>query len=101
MVEKYVLVASSVTYYHHNDEAAFFGWLDRMECVEGYRGEVTDLIISLRRRPTRYDLLELIAFFFRYGIDMAQLRRFETKANRGWLRDPKMYWHQPMFGDGG
>jgi hypothetical protein len=99
MAQDIVLVATGVTYYHQNDETAFFGWLDRMACVNSYRGEVRDLFISLKRRPTKDDLLELLAFFFRYGIDIAQLAQFETKANSAWLRDPQKYWHRCMFGD--
>jgi hypothetical protein len=99
MARNIVLVATGVTYYHPNDETAFFEWLDRIECVASYRGEVRDLFISLKRRPTRYDLLELLAFFFRYGIELAQLARFETKANRDWFCDPQSYWHQGVFGE--
>jgi hypothetical protein len=101
MTQDNVLVATGVTYYHPSDETAFFEWLDRMECVESYRGQVCDLLIMLKRRPTKYDLQELLAFFFRYGIDMRQLVRFEMKSNRKWLRDPQKYWHQRMFGDAG
>ena len=93
-----VLVATSVTYYHPNDETAFFEWLARMECVEGFDGAGHDLFIRLRGRPTKYDLQELLAFFFRYGIDISQLARFETRSNKAWLRDPQKYWHERMFG---
>ena len=98
MTQDNVLVATDVTYYHPNDEAAFFEWLDRMEFVDSYRGELRDLFISLNRRPRKDDLREILAFFFRYEIDMSQLAQFETKANRSWLRDPQKYWHHKMFG---
>jgi hypothetical protein len=100
MAQDNLLVATNITYYHQNDETAFFDWLDRMECVESYRGELHDLLITLTRRPTKSDLQELLAFFFRYGIDMRQLAQFETKTNRSWLRDPQKYWHWRMFGGG-
>jgi len=98
MTQNTVLVATGVTYYHPNDEAAFFEWLDRIECVASYRGEVRDLFISLKRRPTRHDLLELLAFFFRYGIDLKQLSQFETKSNRDWFCDAQKYWYRGVFG---
>lgn len=94
-----IVVATSVTYYHANDEAAFFDWLARMECVEGFGGVGRDLVIRLKRRPTKYDLQELMAFCFRYGIDMAQLAKFERSSNKSWLRDPEKYWHDGMFGE--
>ena len=92
------LVASGVTYYSQEDETAFFEWLDRLECAEGYRGRLRDLFITLKRRPTKQDLLDLMALFFRYGVDMRQLARFETKSNRHWLCDPEAYWHHSIFG---
>ena len=95
-----VLVATGVTYYHQNDETTFFEWLGRMECVQSFRGELRDLLITLKRRPTQHDLQELLAFFFRYDIDMSQLIRFETKTNSKWLRHPEAYWHERMFDDG-
>ena len=95
-----VLVATGVTYYHQNDEAAFFEWLDRIGCVDNYRGEDRSLFITLRRRPTKNDLCELLALFFRYSIEITQLVRFETKSNRHWLRDPQTYWHHRMYGEG-
>jgi hypothetical protein len=91
------LVASRVTYYSQEDETAFFEWLDRLECVEGYRGSAHDLFIRLKRPPTKADLQELLALFFRYGVDMRQLARFETKSNQRWLRDPAKYWHGLVF----
>jgi hypothetical protein len=97
MARNAVLVATGVTYYHPNDETAFFEWLDRIECVASYRGDVRDLFISLKRRPTRDDLLELLAFFHRYGMDLAQFSQFETKSNRDWFCDPQKYWHHGVF----
>ncbi|WP_397404000.1 hypothetical protein [Phenylobacterium sp.] len=94
-----VVVATRVTYYHPNDEAAFFDWLARMECVEGFDGAGRDLFIRLKRRPTKHDLQELLAFCFRYGIDLAQLAKFERPSNKTWLRDPQKYWHGGMFGE--
>lgn len=98
MTDPEVLVATSVSYYDPNDESAFFGWLDKIPIVESYRGIGCDLLITLKRKPNKNDLQELIAFFTRYEIDLVQLARFETKSNRGWLRNPDAYWHGRMFG---
>ena len=94
------LVARGVAYYSPHDETAFFGWLDRLDCVESYRGTLGDLVITLKRPPTKPDLRDLIALFFRYDADMRQLARFETRSNRRWLRDPAAYWHRAVFGAG-
>lgn len=94
------LVATGITYYSPDDETAFFQWLDRLECVDRYWGQLRDLFIELKRKPTKTDLQDLIALFHRYRVDMRQLARFETRSNRKWLRHPGAYWHAPMFGHG-
>jgi hypothetical protein len=95
------LTTGGLTYYHPNDEAAFFGWLEGMPCVAGCVGVGRELLISLSRFPSDDDLRELLAFYFRYGIDMRPLAQFETDANRGWFRNPAMYWHEPVFAPSG
>lgn len=93
-----IIVATAVTYFHENDETAFFEWLGRIDCVESFDGEASDLFLRLKRQPNRQDLQELLAFCFRYGIDLRQLAKFETPSNRAWLRDPDKYWYEQMFG---
>lgn len=100
MTDLKALIATSVRYYHQNDEAAFFGWLDRMFYVESYRGVGRDLLITLARQPNKTDLQELVAFFLRYEIDLAQLACLETRSNRNWLRNPSAAWHDRVFGTG-
>ena len=99
MIHAPQIVATGIRYYHEADERAFFEWLDRMAFVREYYGVVKDLIIKLSRFPTDDDLWELIGFCQRYGIDMAQLAKFETVENSIWLRDPKMHWHAEVFRD--
>ncbi len=93
----HILIATEVVYYHPNDEAGFFAWLSRIDCVERFEGLGSDLEITLRRTPNISDLQELLAFFHRYRIDMGQLARFETSGNRSWFRDPVKYWHTSVF----
>ena len=81
MTEPATIVADRVRYFHQNDEAAFFGWLDRMEVVASYEGHGDSLYIRLSREPTDDDLRELLAFHQRYGIDMGQLAAFKTPNN--------------------
>jgi hypothetical protein len=79
------LVATNVFYHGPSDERAFFEWLDRMPFVRDYQGVVRDLFIDLNREPTYEDLWEIICFFRRYNIDLKQLEKFVTDANRNWL----------------
>ncbi len=91
------LVATSVNYFHANDERAFFEWIERVPCVASLDGILCDLFIDLARPPDDADLRELLAIFFRYGIDMRQLARFESDSNRAWLRDPRKFWYARVF----
>jgi hypothetical protein len=95
------IVATGVLYYHDADERAFFEWLDRMVFVREYHGVARDLFIEFSRFPTDDDLWEMIGFCRRYGIDMAQLAKFETVENSTWMRDPKMVWHTEIFANSG
>lgn len=90
---------TEVTFYHFNDERAFFEWLGRIPCVERYAGEGhRGLVVYLKRKPLKDELRELLALCRRYGIDMRQLAKFETTRNRHWFRDPEKYWYSTVFG---
>jgi hypothetical protein len=34
----------------------------------------------------------------RYSVNMRQLTKFETDANRPWFRDSQKYWYEAVFG---
>lgn len=90
---------TGVTFYHLNDERAFFEWLGRIPCVERYVHEgCAGLVAYLKRAPRKDELRELLALCHRYGVDMRQLAKFETARNRRWFRDPQKYWHRAVFG---
>jgi hypothetical protein len=90
---------TGVLFYHLNDERAFFEWLGRIPCVERYAAEGRrGLVVHLKRKPHKYELMELLAFCERYGVDMLQLAKFETPRNRHWFRDPKKFWYKGVFG---
>ncbi|MEG8048268.1 hypothetical protein QP175_20035 [Sphingomonas aerolata] len=98
MVEPSTLIANRVRYFHQNDEALFFAWLDGMEVVLSYEGRGDGLHILLARHPNDDDLRELIAFHQRYAIDMRQLAAFKAQGNADWFAAPGMYWHESVFG---
>lgn len=93
------LVATSVTYYSSLDENAFFQWLDRIGCVAGYEGRGLDLTITLGRTPNDEELREIIALFYRYGVDMRQLASFSKERGRAWFRRQGMFWREAVFGN--
>ncbi len=93
-----ILVADSVWFYSQNDEAAFFEWLDKIPCITRYNGEGTKLNIFINANMlNELTLRDLLAVFYRYKIDMKQLRVFDTGVFSEWFRDKKNYWFSAIF----
>ena len=93
------LQATSVRFYSQGDEAAFFGWLDKVPCVERYEGRGLTLYISVNSAAVDEDgLRELLALFRRYGVDMRQLAAFDRSEFADWFRSEQAYWHKEVFG---
>lgn len=93
-----ILIADSVWFYSQNDEAAFFGWLEKIDCVTKYDGQGTVLYIHVDS-PTvdEVSLRDLLALFYRYKIDMKQLIRFERPEFSEWFRGKDSYWYASVF----
>ncbi|MDE1153151.1 MAG: hypothetical protein PW788_11500 [Micavibrio sp.] len=86
-------------FYTYNDEAAFFGWLDKITCIKGYEGIGTTLFIHVyASRVNMPQLLELIGVFIRYEIDCKQLAVFDNPKLKGKFRNRKAYWYKHVFG---
>lgn len=92
-----VLETAGPTYGSYNDEAAFFGWLDKIPAVRSYGGWVRVLEICVDPDIDEASLRDLIAVFRRYHLDLTQLRVFDTPAIGDWFRDPQKYWHEAIF----
>jgi hypothetical protein len=81
------LIASEVLFFSACDEDAFFAWLDKLNCIIEYCGEGIALHITLNvALLDDSSLRELLALFFRYGVEMTQLARFATDVNCAWFR---------------
>ena len=98
---KIILTAARVRFYSENDELAFFEWLDKIECIQSYNGQSDILHITIVNNGIDdISLREIIAIFYRYGIDMKQLVKFKNKENREWFCDSHKYWFKRVFGAG-
>lgn len=96
------LKAESVAYYSKHDENCFFDWLGKISCVAKFYGRGRALFIVVDQAAvTRADLLELIGFFYRYGLDMTQLREFDWPEFSDWFRSGDAYWNDRVFGGRG
>lgn len=94
-----VLICERVRFYSPEDEAAFFGWIERIACVSRVEGRGDQIILHLpTRRVSAIGLRELIALFARYSVDLRQLAEFETSQNREWFRHSAAFWHKRVFG---
>lgn len=92
------LKARAVRFFSREDEAAFFGWLDKLPCVSDYTGKGDTLYISINDQSFDDEALrELLALFYRYKIDMSQLRVFDREEFADWFQNPKAYWFDLVF----
>jgi hypothetical protein len=92
------LVIREGWYYSQGDEDAFFGRLKSLPCVTSIRGKPDGLHLTLRA-PSEWQLRELIALLFRYGLDMTPLAALKTDRNQRWFfQNRQAYWHAKVFG---
>jgi hypothetical protein len=95
-----ILKAKGVYFYSDNDESAFFSWLDKIGCIESYRGQGDVLYINIvMKKLDDIFLREIIAIFNRYQIEMSQLSVFKDEIKRPWFSDTQSYWFAKVFGD--
>jgi hypothetical protein len=92
------LAATRIEFLSELDETSFFQWLAKLSCIERYYGDGDSLkLVVSRAKVDEASLLELVALFFRYGIDLRQLRVFRNENTETWLFRPGAYWFDKMF----
>lgn len=93
-----LLECVSVEFYSAEDENAFFNWLKALNCVEKIHGKGLSILINTEESVDDDCLRELLAIFYRYKIDMAQLSVFRNKTNEDWFYNNKQaYWYNKVF----
>lgn len=92
------LLAVNITYYSQYDEDVFFNWLKKIKCVVNFdgEGEILRFEVNKTKLNDRW-LREILALFFRYEIEMTQLKVFIHKNNSSWFCDPEKYWYTSVF----
>jgi len=93
------LIAHKIKFYSQRDERSFFERLKELESVIEFSGVGPDIIIRMRDNIIEEDLREIIAIFFRYKVDMSQLRPFLNDENEEWFGNKKMFWYKNVFID--
>ena len=96
--ETITLTAEATVFYSPGDESAFFTWLKSMPFVHsvGGSGRFLDIVVT-PSAMNEYDLRELLALFYRYGVNMKQLSFFSSAAQFKFLRDKRGYWYKHIF----
>ncbi len=93
------LIVKGPTYFSQRDEDLFYQWLDSIPSVGSVGGKGYEVHIELKRQPSKADLRELLALFFRYRMDMEPLAALKTARNEEWFAgNEKAFWHRPVFG---
>ncbi|MCD5329674.1 hypothetical protein ACFFU8_15245 [Chromobacterium piscinae] len=87
------------SFYSYGDERRFFQGLDEIDCIKNIKGVGRDLIFDINLNYlSKERLLELIALFWRYQIDLAPLRVLAERSKKfAWLSEECHYWHGHMY----
>jgi hypothetical protein len=93
------LICKNVTFYSEKDEEAFFEWIKVLEGIDNCEKVGNEFHLYPAAADLHdHDLRDLIAFFYRYKIDMKQLKRFLTKHNTYWFGKRSAPWYKKIFG---
>lgn len=100
MSKENILICKSVIFYAPKDEDAFFEWIKKISCVGSFSGIKDELYLYISSTTLEdEDLNDLLALFYRYKIDMKQLKKFLNEHNKKWFyENKKAYWHKKVFG---
>ncbi|MCL4361555.1 hypothetical protein M1446_04355 [Candidatus Dependentiae bacterium] len=95
-----ILICKAVKFYARRDEDAFFEWIKKIDCIDDISGAGDELYLHIASDEIHdHDLRDLLGLFYRYKIDMKQLKRFLTKDNKKWFyANKKAYWYKKVFG---
>lgn len=95
------LICKEIWYYSKIDEDMFFEWLGQIPSVGDIKGISDQLFVNIKGDVIpNEDLKELLVLFFRYGVDMKQLKVFLNDKNKEWFFDDKeAFWHDCVFGN--
>ncbi|HRN77974.1 MAG TPA: hypothetical protein PLU71_01940 [Candidatus Dependentiae bacterium] len=97
---KLVLTCKEIWYFSALDEMLFFVWIQKIPSIKKFDGIGDELYLYFETDVIPdADLMELLALFYRYKIDIKQLSRFLTEDNKKWFYDnKKAFWHKKVFG---
>ena len=94
-----ILICKNVKFHSRKDEDALFEWIKKIDCIDNISGAGDELYLHIASNELHdHDLRDLLALFYRYKIDMKQLKVFMNEDNKKWFYGkPKSYWHKRVF----
>lgn len=100
MRKEIILLCKRVIYFSPTDEEFFFEWITSIKSIIKVDGIRDELYLHIKNRSiSDKDLRELLALFYRYKVDMKQLKVFLNPKNKEWFYgSPKGYWYRRVFG---
>ncbi len=99
--DKSILICKDLKFYSKKDENVFFEWINKIDCIDSTSVHLNEFHLYMASDELEDDALRnLLALFYRYKLDMSQLKRFLTKDNKKWFFDKKYpgYWNKKVFG---
>ena len=94
------LICKQVSFYSEGDEISFFKWLKEIEAIKDIKGIGDEIQLAIKNSNIdENSLRELIAIFYRYKIEMSQLKQFLNEGNEYWFKaNDCAYWKKGVFG---
>lgn len=94
------LKAKSIWYYSAIDEELFFHWISKIPALKEFKLVNDETVFYIKsKKISDSDLIEVIALFYKYKINMTQLQIFLNSKNKHWFSDnKKAFWHRRVWG---
>ena len=85
-----ILIFEPLKFYSPDDEDLFFEWINKINCIESYKGISTQLELIVSCQPISFnDFLNLNGLFKRYKLkNPEQLEKlFKNENNKDWFKN--------------
>ena len=93
-----ILECKKNKFYSDIDELLFFEWVKKISCIKNFEGKGSSIFLNVKSKEvSKEELVELVALFYRYIVNMKQLKIFLTKMNNSWFKAKGKYWYKKIF----
>ncbi len=98
-INKKDLVCKNINFLNNHDEEAFFEWIKKITCIGRYYSLKNKIYLEIVSDIIFWeDIKDLIGLFYRYDIDIKQLKRFLTDNEKKiFFKYRHMSWHSNVW----